>query len=97
MDAPLKALHPHSDRKEAITCLRIPEDQPPPDGLPRAPAHGLCDSSGAVEAGCTLAIGYPTETGRDALDPRGRQRHDALRRFKLTGRYDDSSQRRAVG
>ena len=92
----LRALRRHADRcQEARKCFQYIHGHRERMRYPQFHAHGLCTSSGVVEAGCKLAIGtrlkragmHWTVTGSNAII--------ALRCSRLSGRFQDYWERRS--
>jgi hypothetical protein len=59
-------------------------------------AQGLCTSTGVVEAGCKVAIGTRLKRSGMHWTTRGANAIIALRCCKLSGRFEDFWERRAV-
>jgi len=59
-------------------------------------AQGLCTSTGVVEAGCKVAIGTRLKRSGLHWTSRGANAIIALRCCKLSGRFEDFWERRAV-
>jgi hypothetical protein len=97
LDAVLAALRAHAESNdEARKCLDYVTRNRHRMRYPKFRAAGLCTSTGVVEAGCKTAIGtrlkrsgmHWTVAGADAII--------ALRCCKLSGRFEDFWERRAV-
>jgi hypothetical protein len=97
LDAVLAALRVHAESNdEARKCLDYVTRNRHRMRYPEFRAAGLCTSTGVVEAGCKTAIGtrlkrsgmHWTVAGADAII--------ALRCCKLSGRFEDFWERRAV-
>ena len=97
LDAVLEALRLHAAaNNEARKCLDYVTRNRHRMRYPEFCAHGLCTSTGVVEAGCKTAIGtrckragmHWTVAGADAII--------ALRCCKLSGRLEDFWERRAT-
>lgn len=93
----LKTLTPHISTSEEArkgvgyftvnrTRMRYPEFE----------AQGLCTSSGVVEAGCKRAIGARLKRGGMHWTLAGADAIIALRCYKLSGRFEDFWERRAL-
>lgn len=59
-------------------------------------AHGLCTSTGVVEAGCKVAIGTRLKRAGMHWSVRGANAIIALRCAKLSGRFEDFWERRSA-
>lgn len=97
LDAVLAALHQHvGANDEARRCFDYVTRNRQRMRYPEFHDQGLCTSTGVVEAGCKVAIGtrlkragmHWTVSGADAII--------ALRCCKLSGRFEDFWERRAV-
>ncbi|MBI2889870.1 MAG: hypothetical protein HYY13_03690 [Nitrospirae bacterium] len=97
MDALLQALRVHADATDAARqCLDYVTRNRSRMRYPEFRAHGLCVSTGVVEAGCKVASGtrlkragmHWTVAGADAII--------ALRCCKLSGRFEDFWGRRSA-
>jgi hypothetical protein len=97
LDEILAALHVHAETNdEARKCLDYVTTNRHRMRYPEFRAQGLCVSTGVVEAGCKTAIGarckragmHWTVAGADAII--------ALRCCKLSGRFEDFWERRAL-
>jgi hypothetical protein len=97
LEAVLAAMRLHAETNdEARKCVDYVTRNRQRMSYPKFRAHGLCTSTGVVEAGCKVAIGtrlkragmHWTVTGADAII--------ALRCCKLSGRFEDFWERRAT-
>ena len=92
----LRALRHHLPQEEARKALHYFQRNRERMRYPEFRTHGLCISSGVLEAGCKVAIGHRlkrsgmhwTETGANAII--------ALRCYKLSGHFPDFWERRTV-
>ncbi len=96
VEAVLRALRVHASNDEARRCIDYVDGNRARMRYAEFRAMGLCTSTGVVEAGCKTAIGtrckragmHWTVAGADAII--------ALRCCKLSGRFEDFWERRAV-
>jgi hypothetical protein len=96
IDALLAALSVHAPQvHEARTCRDYIDKNRQRMRYPEFHAHGLCTSSGVVEAGCGVAIGNRLKRNGMHWTTRGANAIIALRCTKLSGRFEDFWERRA--
>lgn len=93
----LRALRRHADHcDEASKCLQYIQNNRARMDYPRFHEQGLCTSSGVVEAGCKVAIGTRLKRAGMHWTVRGSNAIIALRCSKLSGRFQDFWERRAL-
>lgn len=96
IDAVLDALRAHAPtHEEARRCLGYVVHNQDRMRYPELRAHGLCVSSGVVEAGCKVAIGTRLKRAGMRWTVAGANAIIALRCSKLSDRFDDFWRRRS--
>lgn len=96
IDAIQQALRAHVKKvPEARRCRDYLETNRQRMRYPEFHAHGLCTSSGVLEAGCRVAIGQRLKQSGMHWSERGANAIIALRCTKLSGRFEDFWERRA--
>jgi hypothetical protein len=91
----LRALRRHADNSdEARKCFQYIHRNRDRMRYDRFHAHGLCTSSGVVEAGCKVAVGTRLKRAGMHWTVRGSNAIIALRCCKLSGRFQDFWERR---
>jgi hypothetical protein len=97
IDAILTALRTHADSNdEARKCVGYVTENRHRMQYPEFRAQGLCVSSGVVEAGCKVAIGTRLKRAGMHWTVRGANAIVALRCCKLSGRFEEFWERRAM-
>jgi hypothetical protein len=97
LHAILDALLTHaSDNDEARKCAEYVQRNRHRMGYPDFRAQGLCVCSGVVEAGCKVAIGTRLKRAGMHWTLRGANNIAALRCSKLSARFEDFWERRAL-
>jgi len=97
LDALLHALRTHTGaHDEARKCVEYVERNRDRMRYPEFQAHGLCTSTGVVEAGCKVAIGTRLKRAGMHWTVRGANAIIALRCAKLSGRFEDFWERRSA-
>ncbi len=97
MEPLLNALLCHaSDHKEAGDCAEYFRHNRQRMRYPEFHAQGLCTSTGVVEAGCKVIIGTRLKRSGMHWSESGANAIIALRCSKLSGRYEDFWERRAL-
>jgi len=96
VNAVLSALRAHAaTNEEARKCLGYVVHNQHRMRYPELRAHGLCVSSGVVEAGCKVAIGTRLKRAGMRWTVAGANAIIALRCSKLSDRFDDFWRRRS--
>ncbi|MGH2609303.1 MAG: ISKra4 family transposase [Tepidiformaceae bacterium] len=97
IDDILDALRVHAPvNDEARKCLGYVTENQHRMRYPEFRAHGLCVSSGVVEAGCKVAIGTRLKRAGMHWAVAGADAIIALRCCKLSGRFEDFWERRSA-
>lgn len=96
LDALLHALRIHAENtEEARKCLDYVSNNRHRMNYPKFRAHGLCVSSGIVEAGCKVTVGTRLKRSGMHWTLAGANAILALRCCKLSGRFNDFWKRRS--
>jgi hypothetical protein len=96
IDAVLAALGTHFSIKEARECHRYIKTNRDRMRYDQFHAAGLCTSSAVVESGCKRAIGLRLKQGGMFWTVEGANAIIALRCCRLSGRFEDFWERRAL-
>ena len=96
LDAVLAALSSHFSIKEARECKRYLQTNRHRMRYDKFHAAGLCTSSAVVESGCKQAVGLRLKQGGMFWTLRGANAILALRCCRLSGRFEDFWERRAL-
>jgi hypothetical protein len=96
IDAVLAALSSHFSIKEARECKRYLQTNRHRMRYDKFHAAGLCTSSAVVESGCKRAVGLRLKQGGMFWTVAGANAILALRCCRLSGRFEDFWERRAL-
>jgi hypothetical protein len=96
IDAVLAALGAHFSIKEARECHKYIKTNRRRMRYDQFHAAGLCTSSSVVESGCKRVIGLPLKQGEMFWTVAGANAILALRCCRLSGRFEDFWERRAL-
>jgi hypothetical protein len=96
IDAVLAALSQHSPIKEARECRTYIKSNRHRMRYDQFHAAGLCTSSAVLESGCKRAIGLRLKQGGMFWSVEGANEIIALRCCRLSGRFEDFWERRAL-
>lgn len=96
LDAVLAALSQHFAIKEARECREYIKSNRHRMRYDQFHAAGLCTSSAVVESGCKRAIGLRLKQGGMFWSVEGANEIIALRCCRLSGRFEDFWERRAL-
>ena len=95
--AVVRALQPHAPTHDEVRqCIAYLQRNRHRMRYPDFQARGLCTSTGVVEAGCKVAVGTRLKRAGMHWTARGANAILALRCTKLSGRFEDFWERRAL-
>jgi hypothetical protein len=96
LSAVVRALEIHAPaHDEARKCSEYIQRNRPRMCYPNFEAQGLCTSTGVVEAGCKVAVGTRLKRAGMHWTLQGANAIIALRRTRLSGRFEDYWERRS--